>query len=50
MSGLLILSGILLWLFNDTTSNELPFGAVMTMAAGAVMYLDYPLPKGGEEE
>lgn|GEM_PF-113699 len=50
MSGLLIISGVLLWLFNDTTSNELPFGAMMTMAAGAVMYLDYPPSKGGEEE
>ena len=51
MSSILILSGILLRMFNDASANEIPFGAIVTLLAGVVMYFDIPKKFiGGEEE
>ncbi len=51
MSLILIISGIMLRLFNGVTEHELPFGAFLALAAGAVMYFDIPmLDDDGEEE
>ena len=51
MSSILIISGLLLRIFNDVTADEIPFGAIVALIAGLGMICDTSKKLiGGEEE